>query len=147
MDPVDYQLEILQAYKAGKEIEYIPKGCTKELYNWKTIQYHPDSLVYPHTFNFIENDYRIKKEIKCREYNSINEFYKDAKKYGRVVRLKNSDRFLTIIEFEQLRAYPVLISVAFRTTDNTIRCEKYTVKEFLDSFTWPDGSPCGVIEQ
>ena len=121
MDTVDYQLEILQAYKAGKEIEYIPKGCTKELYNWKTIQYQPDSLVYPHTFNFNENDYRIKKEIRCREYNSINEFYKDAKKYERVVRLKDSDRFLTIIEFEQLRAYPVLISVAFRTTDNTIR--------------------------
>ena len=147
MNTVDYQLEILQAYKEGKEIEYIPKKNLKDLYNWKTIKYIPNSIGFPHVFNFNENAYRIKDKIRYRGYTSVEEFYKDLQKHGTMLKIKEKSRFLTIIEVERGKTSPLLVSVAFHIPSEVVGIVRHTPEELLDRFTWPDGSPCGVIEQ
>lgn len=124
---IDEQIKILQAYKNGKsiEIEVFDNGY----YLWVTLNADKD-----YTFDFRNNNYRIKQEPKMRPYKNMREYVQAAKEHGLYIIRKNA------------------VDSAFIPTAAHKGCVTFSSGDLVDYNTllnvyeWQDGSPCGVEE-
>lgn len=125
-------LNIINAYKEGKTIEYRMKfnlDIYKDpLYYWDTI---PSNTEYD--WNFAMYEYRIKEEPKLRPYKNAQEFFKAMKEHGPAI----SNSFIVI-----------------RATNDGIYYYSAVAEKILFlgysslvTFKWQDGTPCGIEEK
>lgn len=115
MKTIDEMIEVMQAYKDGKTIEF-----TDFYYddNWKEI----DSPYW----NWRLFDYRVKPEPKYVPYDSVDEVEKD-----KWIKSKATGFLYRICSIKEDMIYFELGS------DDT--------KELFDLFTYEDGTPCGKL--
>lgn len=124
-------LNIINAYKEGKTIEYRFKfdfnDPVNRSYTWDTVPSHAD-----YNWNFAMYEYRIKKEPKLRSYKNAQEFFQAMKEHSPSI----DNRFIS------LRADNTGIYVYTMIT-NEIYLLKYSE---LVCLKWQDGTPCGILE-
>ena len=115
-DRIDYQISVMQAFKAGSTIESTPK----ENAYW-TVNDSPK-------WNWAEVNYRVKQEPKFVPYS-----FEDAEALiGKAVKIKNNSEIVLIV-----RVNKDYISLSIYGA--------YGFKHFLSECTWLDGSPCGKM--
>lgn len=124
--------EILDAIEQGKPIQAqtVDTDCTAEWDN--------NTSTMPNFFSF---RYRVKPEApkkRWRPFNDVDEFLKAAGGLGAI--------WLKSIEYNQMR---LLISVDYDEKERPIRLDFGWVAfdTLLESFTFADGTPCGVEEE
>lgn len=123
-------INIIQAYVDGKTIQL--HVCNE----WVDIT-NPD-------FDKNPKCYRIKPELKYRPYANAEEFLKDMKKHGPMVRFIEDNPVYTTY------ATPVNIRGAWVDITSAVAFTKrldtsYTFLGLLKNFTWQDNTPCGII--
>ncbi len=136
MNTIDEQIEILQAYKAGKTIQ-VYQGETKDGKPlWiDCANKYSDRVNELACLRFDEQTYRIKQEPKIRPYKNAEEFLKAQKEHGPYIcSLRNR-------EFYYL---PYAIN-SLGITNERIGNVRYT--DTMKVYVWQDGSPCGVEEE
>lgn len=119
MKTIDEMLEVMQAFKDGKEIE-----CKSILQN----EWLP--AVGP-LWNWCDCDYRVKSEPKYVPYNSVTEVNID-----KWLRRKDNPlitRKITIVNYA--REWIYLEGAGWCTT-----------KELFEHFEYNDGTPCGKLK-
>ncbi len=124
---IDEQIKILQAYKNGKPIEI--KVFDNGYYLWVTLNADKD-----YTFDFRNNNYRIKQEPKIRPYKDAKEFLKASKEYGPYIIRRNA------------------VHSAYIPTETHKGCIKFSTGDLVDyetllkNYMWQDNITCGVKE-
>lgn len=124
---IDEQIKILQAYKNGKpiEIEVFNNGY----YLWITLNADKD-----YTFDFRNNNYRIKQKPKIRPYKDAKEFLEASKEHG---------LFIDTFPLQLSNCYNLPIYVSPDGVRFVHRA--YSFSE-IKKYHWQDGTPCGVEE-
>ena len=131
MNTIDEQIAILQAFKEGKDIEI-------ELLDDGKFKWFPlcelDSLEN-YSFNFQNNNYRVKPDAKLRPYKSAKEFLSALAEHG---------PFIDISPAQLGDYYDLPIGIGpygVRITQMVYSLSK------IKKFHWQDGTPCGVSEE
>ena len=127
---VDNALEVLQAYKDGKEIEV--KG--KENDKWTIFDDRAHTF-----FDFERCDYRIKEEEKYRPYKNAKEFNIDRGLNGGYFVDKQHGHHFSPIYFDDkvILCYKML-------NDTTPMKEVITYENLFKYYTWDSGAVCGL---
>lgn len=113
----------MKAYEDGKTIE----RTIRDESEWKSLEYVED---YP--FDFVLNEYRIKKVSKYRPYKSVEEAFAEAEKHGFWVKCKNKESLFTIHDFG--------VGIC-----GDLYINGYDALKFLNDFVWcDDGRQCGI---
>ena len=123
-DMIKKLAEILQAYLAGKEIEFY----SSILNEWKP-------AFITDVSNLIKNidNYRIKQEVKYRPFKNLKECLEEMQchiPYGWIKTDNNVHRLITLLDEDR-----TLIG-----TQET----SWTYEKLFESFTFMDGKPFGV---
>ena len=113
------------AYADGKEIEY-KNGALKD---W--------SITSVPTFNWGSNDYRIKPQSKYRPFKDVEECWQEMQKHQP-------------FGWVRYKMKPIVIRSIASLYDTEI--EPYdactsSYKDALESFTFADGTPFGIMEE
>lgn len=119
------KIEVMQAYVDGEQIQFSPVG--KE-------QWVDASHIMRMSWNWEENDYRIKPVPKYRPYNSAEEINNDFKLHGPLVK-SAFNQFFNLIMIDADRGV-----VIGDTNGNNFR----SYENLYKSYKWSDGTPCGV---
>ena len=120
---VSEQIAIIKAYEDGNTIEVKRYDETE----WESVNY-----VEHYPFDFLLNEYRIKKVPKYRPYESVDEAFKEAEKHGFWVKSKDKHSLFFIDSFEAAGNGDIYVG----------HCH---VGAFIEKFIWfDDCSPCGV---
>ena len=117
--------EVMLAYADGKEIEY-KNGALKD---W--------SITSVPTFNWGSNDYRIKPQSKYRPFKDVEECWQEMQKHQP-------------FGWVRYKMKPIVIRSIASLYDTEI--EPYdactsSYKDALESFTFADGTPFGIMEE
>lgn len=112
-------IEVVSAHEAGKKIEYTPKAIT----DWR-----PISNPY---WDFANHNYRVAKGPKLRPY-TFEELRHQVLHGNNIVIEKDSGNVYLIT---QVTTFGVVVG-----TNGVTRTL------LLESYTWPNGDPCGVYE-
>lgn len=124
-------LNIINAYKGGKTIEYRMKFDLdmhkNPFYDWDTV---PSNANY--NWNFAMYEYRIKGESTIRPYKNSKEFFQAMKEHGPAI----SNGFIVVRATNDGIYYYSMIA------------EKILFMGYSDLVTlkWQDGTPCCIKE-
>lgn len=123
-DMVKKLAEILQAYLAGKEIEFY----SSILNEWKPAFITDISSLIKNIDN-----YRIKPEVKYRPFKNLKECLEEMQchiPYGWIKTVNNVHRLITLLDEDRTL-------IGSRETS-------WTYEKLFESFTFMDGKPFGV---
>lgn len=135
MKSTEEMITIMQAYTEGKQIE----GKYKELNEWKT-----DSNP---TWNWYNNDYRVKEEPKCRPYESSDEMIEDfCKRAGLEPTSILMPAIWLVDKYSKAKRMIISFVGDYVYTHFENRFDKWTLSELFDLLTYLDGSPVGKEE-
>lgn len=130
------KIEVMKAYTEGKKIQIAEKNIN----NWR--DYVP--ILEPE-WQWGENDYRIKPEEKYRPYKDTDElkadFFKDCPDMGK------RHRPAIWVVSDTGNEYEIC---GFSTGGEWVYIHNagaYTLEDLFKSFTYLDGSPCGIKEE
>ena len=125
-------IEVMSAFEDGKKIEckYIHDdnwfNCSEPKWNWD---------IY---------DYRVKEESKYRPYKDTEEMINDfCERFG-VKRTNFGEPFIWIIN-KTCKRLIISYDVGSIYVQYCSEIENVTMQDLLDTFTYLDGSVCGVI--
>lgn len=128
MEKIDKVIEILQAFKEGKSIEY---HYTENI--WNTV--NSEREILDCISSDFEDNIRIKKEPTYRPYANAEEFLKASKEHGPYLD--------GVIPVKYTNNGVVLYS--------DIDCHSFDFFNWEQIFNlgckWQDKTPCGVLEQ
>ena len=116
--------EVMLAYADGKEIEWTHRN----VYNW--------ARASTPTFDWCQNDYRIKPEPKYRPFKDAEECWQEMQKHQPFGWIKAS--------------YGQFFVTGIRDTDASFGCSKGNWESYdyiFDEYTFADGEPFGVKEE
>lgn len=129
----EYQrrIEVMQAFASGKVIQ-IKSGDWGE---W--VDSCLDTSMFEPIWDWNENDYRIKPEIKLRPY-TYDELKKEVLKHGNFVETINGDSVKSVFKFN---SNIISIHGNYDTTQDL------SYEDFSKLFWVDKHSPCGVFEE
>lgn len=136
MKIIEEMISVMQAYKEGKQIEV---RC-KTLNDWK-IDPKP-------SWNWHNNDYRVKEEPKCRPYESSDEMIEDfCKRAG----LEPTSMLMPVIWLKEKNSTTKRMIMSFVGdyvyTPFGNDFDNWSFNELFNKFTYLDGSPVGKIKE
>ena len=123
---LDYQINVMQAYKEGAEIEYMKECLFEE--SWVTTS-EP-------AWNWSACDYRIKPKPKYRPYKNAQEFLKDLEEHKMYIFNNGTGEYLI----------PTSITnkgIEFTQSGKNV---SYSWGLLFIGFKWQDKTPCGIKE-
>jgi len=123
MEKIDKAIEILQAFKEGKTIEY-----AEEFEQWEAIE------SYRELISLLDRDLniRIKKKSTYRPYANAEEFLKASKEHGLIITDK-CQYYLPVIYGKEGVKFEGFIT---------------SYEDLLTYYVFEkDGTPCGILEQ
>lgn len=121
MKTIEEMIAVMQAFADGKKIEF---------YDDVTSEWIVCEKPY---WNWDDFDYRIKTEPKYRPYLSVDECFADVQKHGGWVKDKKTGVLYLILEISPLSV--------------DIHCHCVGIGGLLNDYVYPDGTPCGVLEE
>lgn len=123
---LDYQIEVMEAYKNGAEIEFCENTFSEP--HWEVCNCPK--------WDWMHYGYHVKETPKYRPYKDAQEFLQAQKEHGMYLYTKKSDRY----------RIPTSVGrggVELTSFGNAV---SYGWELLLDSLTWQDGTPCGIKE-
>lgn len=132
-------IEVMQAYERGEQIEYRDK-CD---YNW-----YPSQVP---SWDWVQFEYRVKKQPTYRPYKNAKEFLKAQEKHGMWLKSIKKECYRLPINVND-KGVLVDIVTAFTGDDNLCLSNAYktvepcliTYQTLLETNVWKDGQKCGV---
>lgn len=122
-------IEVLKAVDEGKTIMFKPKRLPAAVW----------AVCEKPSWNFGDNDYKVKPEPKLRPYKNAEEFLQAGKEHGPYIKQPDpgTKRYLN----------PVMVfddRVIFWF--GSVPAVNYYYDQILE-FKWQDGTPCGILEE
>lgn len=133
MSTIDEQIAILQAFKEGKTIEIEILDINELKHKWVPLC-ELDSL--ENSFDFQNNNYRIKPVQKLRPYKSAKEFLSAQAEHGPYIDTSLNKNC----------TYYELPLVVVNASGIIVHSGGKQYSEIVE-FHWQDGTPCGVLEE
>jgi len=130
-------IEILQAFKEGKCLEYkINHGpwC-----DWTGVPTHLFEKGY---------NYRIKKEPTYRPYANAEEFLKASKEHGPYLEfIQKDDKGFYRTHVLPIAIRGVWVEFGKNIVSHSGKVEDTPFNQLIHTYKWSDGSVCGILEQ
>lgn len=118
-------IAVMQAYVDGKTIQ----ACSTNTGNWYDVaspEWHSDI------------QYRVKPESQLRPYIIPKEILNAVKEHGPYLQSKASGAYRMITHISH-RGLNVVLS-------NEDPGKQHSTEDLLNTYTWQDGTPCGVLD-
>lgn len=130
-------IEVMQAYERGEQIECRDWGTE----SWYPVNNDPDWSNDP-DWNMSDFEYRIKPKPTYRPYKGAKEFLKAQEEHG--MWLKSNE----VIEcyFMPIRVFSTYVQI-IRLQSGTLVSKEMEFRELLGTYSWKDGTECGVKEE
>lgn len=128
-------IEVMQAYERGEQIEYRIKAFMRD------DEWSPMTDEQPE-WDFTEFDFRVKPKPTYRPYKGAKEFLKAQEEHG--MWLKSNE----VIEcyFMPIRVFSTYVQI-IRLQSGTLVSKEMEFRELLGTYSWKDGTECGVKEE
>lgn len=124
-------IEVMQAYERGEQIQWKLKSD----YDWSTCTETP-------IWAQGSTDYRVKSKPTYRPYKGAKEFLKAQEEHG--MWLKSNE--VIVCYFMPIRVFSTYVQI-IRLQSGTLVSKEMEFRELLGTYSWKDGTKCGVKEE
>lgn len=128
-------IEVMQAYERGEQIEYRIKAFMRD------DEWSPMTDEQPE-WDFTEFDFRVKPKPTYRPYKGAKEFLKAQEEHG--MWLKSNE--VIVCYFMPIRVFSTYVQI-IRLQSGTLVSKEMEFRELLGTYSWKDGTKCGVKEE